>query len=110
MQWILGGGIPEAANQTAAPLWMELGPPVPALLALAIRFAVIPKLGQPSQLLPALIIGTALAEATGLLGMLLVDEAYGRTRLIHLAISLVTIALFAPTYFGKTRDSGPYQR
>lgn len=83
---------------------------VPALLALVVRFLVLPRVHGPEKKLPVMLVGLALAEATGILGLFLVAREYPATKLTHFASAILTIVLFAPYYMKPGTNADPYTR
>ncbi len=55
-----------------------------------------------------MIVGLALAETTGFLGIFLVDKAYGSTQLTFFVLSVLTILTLAPIYLKKNPDPNPF--
>ncbi len=98
IQFFVGGGIPKGADQGDPPaLFLGIAGAL-ALAALAIRFTVIPKIKTMSKLLPAMIIGLALSEAVGFVGIFLVGKEFPTTRLSLFVLALCCIASLAPVY------------
>jgi hypothetical protein len=77
-----------------------------ALASLAIRFTVIPKIETVAKLLPAMVIGLALSEAVGFVGIFLVGKEFPTTRLGLFILALCCIASLAPVYAKAVIDSG----
>ena len=98
MQFLIAGGLPSGVNESAPPAFQQYVPMVPAFLALVVRFLVIPRVATAQGKLPVMLIGLALAEATGILGIFLVDKAYGSTQLTCLVVSVLAILALAPIY------------
>lgn len=69
----------------------------PTAICLFIRFMVIPKIRHMAQMLPAMIVGVAIAESISFFGYFLFP-AYQNP---FFAISLVLVIIFAPTYATK---------
>ena len=110
IQWFAGGGFPTGVDTSEPPAILRFAPALPALLALIVRFLVIPRLQRVEAQLPAMVVGLALAEGTGIVSMFLVDDAYGKTQLIHLILSVLAILMMAPVFIGKKREASPYLR
>jgi hypothetical protein len=98
IQFFVGGGIPQGADQGEPPSLFLVIAGALALAALTIRFTVIPKIKTASKLLPAMIIGLALSEAVGFVGLFLVGKEFPTTRLGLFVLALCCIASFAPVY------------
>lgn len=98
IQFIAGGGIPKGEDQGNPPvLYLSIATGL-ALVALAIRFLLIPRIEEPVRKLPAMIIGLALSEGIGLLGMFLIGKEFPATRLALFVTAIACIASFAPFY------------
>lgn len=98
IQLFVGGGFPSEIDHGKPSALQQYLPAVPALLALVGRVLVIPRISTSQNKLTAMVIGLALAEATGLLGIFLVDKEYGSTKLAHFVLSILVILTMAPVY------------
>lgn len=101
IQFFVGGGIPKGADQGDPPTLFLVIAGALALAALAIRFTVIPKIETVAKLMPAMIIGLALSEAVGFVGIFLVGKEFPTTRLGLFVLALCCIASLAPVYAKK---------
>ncbi|MGL4399632.1 MAG: hypothetical protein ACRCXD_07165 [Luteolibacter sp.] len=101
IQFFVGGGIPKGVDQGDPPTLFLVIAGVLALAALTIRFTVIPKIKTAPKLLPAMIIGLALSEAVGFVGIFLVGKEFPTTRLGLFVLALCCIASLAPVYVKK---------
>jgi hypothetical protein len=108
IQFIIGGGFPSGINDGDPPALQQYLPAAPAFLALVVRFLVIPRISTPQKKLPVMIVGLALAEATGLLGIFLVDKAYGSTQLTFFVLSVLAILTMAPVYLKNNPNPNPF--
>jgi hypothetical protein len=77
-----------------------------ALAALAIRFSWIPQIKSLPKMLPAMIIGLALSEAIGMVGMFLVGKEFPATQQVMLGTALGCIISFAPVYAKPRGEDG----
>lgn len=98
VQFFVGGGIPNGEDQGNAPVWVMAVAGCLALVALAIRFTLIPRLTSFQKLLPAMIVGLAFSEAIGFLGMFVLGEEFPATRLSLFVLSICCIVSLAPLY------------
>lgn len=98
IQFFVGGGIPKGADQGDPPTLSLAIAGALAFASLAIRYMVIPKIRTVSKLLPAMIIGLALAEAVGFVGIFLVGKEFPSTRLGLFVLALCCIISLAPVY------------
>jgi len=80
-----------------------------AAASLIVRFAVIPKLKELQQKLPAMIIGLALAEGVGIIGIFVVSHQDDATRLFLLGVSIVCIVISAPIYAKLPSGGSPFR-
>ena len=97
--FVLGDGFPKgdnAAEPMASWLWMLCV--VPVVLALVVRWWVIPRLKQQRQMLVALIIGLALSEAPILFELFLIGATYPQNQIAVLMIAVFSLIQFAPIY------------
>ncbi len=104
IQFLVGGGIPKGEDLGNPPsLFVAIAGGL-ALAALVVRFVVIPKIKSVAKMLPAMIIGLALAEAVGLVGMFLIGREFPTTRLSLFVLSLSCIVSLAPIYAKPRRE------
>jgi drug/metabolite transporter (DMT)-like permease len=108
IQFFVGGGIPKGADQGNPPGWVLAAAGGLALAALAIRFTVIPKIQPVPRKLPLMIIGLALSEAIGFLGMFLVGKEFPTTRLSLLVLAIACIVSLAPVYAKERAENGRF--
>ncbi len=101
IQFFVGGGIPKGADQGDPPAVILMIAGGLALAALAVRFTVIPKIKALSKLLAAMVIGLALSEAVGFVGIFLVGKEFPTTRLSLFVLALCCIVSLAPVYAKK---------
>lgn len=97
IQFVISGGVP-SGEQTEDPSMVFV------LLCMAgvfagtlVRWVMIPRLQTIGKQLPAMIVGLALCEASGLLQMFLLSGFPDTQKLIFF-LALLGIAQFAPTY------------
>jgi hypothetical protein len=97
--FVLGDGFPSGENAPdpmASWLWgLCIAPLVVATL---VRWLVIPKLKQQSQMLIALIVGLALSEAAIFFELFLIGSDYPQNQIAVLMISVFCLIQFAPIY------------
>ncbi len=106
IQFFVGGGIPKGEDLGDPPaLFVAIAGGL-ALGALVVRFVVIPKIKSVPKMLPAMIIGLALAEAVGLVGMFLIGKEFPTTRLSLFVLSLSCIVSLAPIYAKPRQKDG----
>lgn len=98
IQFAIGGGIPTGSDSGDAPSLPLILAIVPAIASFAIRFILIPKASELVKLLPLMIIGLALAESVGLLGLFLMPAEFPHTKLVLFATSVFCILVYAPVY------------
>lgn len=98
MLFLAAGGIPKGSNVGEPPTWIVGACAALVVAAIAIRFLVIPKIKQLSQLLPAMIVGMAFAEATGIIAMFVLGKEFPETRMTLFLTSVFTVLIFAPSY------------
>ncbi len=104
IQLFAAGGIPKGENEGDAPAIFVMLAGALALGAMAIRFLVIPRLGTVEKLMPAMIIGLALADGVGMTGMFLVGREFPETRLALFVVSVSAVVAFAPIYVTALRE------
>lgn len=98
LQFFAAGGIPKGDNEGDAPMAIILIAGALALVSVVVRFVIIPKIGTLEKLLPAMIVGLALAESVGIIGMFLIGKEFPETRLALFVASVSAVAAFAPVY------------
>lgn len=106
IQFFVGGGIPKGEDLGDPPILFVTIAGGLALAALAIRFVVIPKIKSVPTMLQAMIIGLALAEAVGLVGMFLIGREFPATRLSLFVLALCCIVSLAPIYAKPRKEEG----
>jgi len=109
MQFLVGGGVPKKSGQAEEPLLFPLIASGAAAASLFVRFVLIPKHTELSKKLPLMLVGLALAESIGILGMLVVPSDLGQTRLFMLGLSIVCVVLSAPTYAKNSIGGSPFR-
>ena len=97
--FVLGDGFQSGEN-VAEPMasWLWGLCVVPIVLATAVRWWVIPKLKQQSQMLIALIVGLALTEAPIFFELFLIGSEYPQNQIVVLMLSVFSLIQFAPIY------------
>lgn len=108
LQFFVGGGIPKGTDQGQAPLWVLVAAGGLALVALAIRFTVIPRIASVAKKLPAMIVGLAFSEGIGFLGMFALGKEFPATQLVLLVMAICCIVSFAPVYAKVKADDGRF--
>lgn len=108
IQFFVGGGIPTGEDQGNPPVWAVAVATVLALAALAIRFTLIPQIKTVSKMLPAMIVGLALSEAVGFVGMFGVGREFPKTQLVMLVVAVSCIVCLAPVYAKERQQDGRY--
>jgi CDP-diglyceride synthetase len=98
MLFLVAGGIPKGANQGPPPTWIVGACAALVVVAVAIRFLLIPKIKQIAQLLPAMIVGMAFAEAVGIFAIFLLGKEFPETRMSLFLTSAFTVLIYAPSY------------
>jgi hypothetical protein len=98
LQFFIGGGLPKGSDQGSPPLWVLAAAGTLALLALAIRFRVIPKIAEVQQRLPAMIAGLAVSEGISLLGVFALGKEFPATQVVFFVMAVFCIMTFAPIY------------
>lgn len=106
IQFFVGGGIPQGEDQGNPPAVFLAVAGSLALAAMTIRFVAIPKIKTVPKMLPAMIIGLALSEAVGFVGMFAVGKEFPMTRLSLFALALCCIVSLAPVYVKPREEDG----
>ena len=101
LQFFIGGGIPTGDQIENPPTVMSLICIAGVAIGTLIRWLVIPKLNDNLKLLPAMIVGLALCESSGLLQMFLLGKEYPDTQKLIFVLAVLGVVQFAPTYFKK---------
>ena len=108
IQFFVGGGIPKGADQGNPPVWVLAAAGALALAALAIRFTIIPKIQSVPKKMPLMIVGLALSEGIGFLGMFAMGKEFPTTRLSLLVLAIACIVSLAPVYAKERSDNGRF--
>ena len=98
MQFLAAGGFPSGKNEGEAPLWVVAVPAVLLVVAVAVRFLLIPRISNLPALMPVMIVGLALSEGVGILGMFAVGESLPQTRMALFVTSVCAVVMYAPIY------------
>ena len=105
IQFFVGGGIPKGSDQGGPPMLFLAIAGGMALAVLVIRFLWIPRIKLVPLKLPAMIVGLALSDGIGLLGIFALDRGFQATKLILMLISIGCIISLAPVYaMSRTED------
>ena len=94
----VGGGIPSGENDGHARLWVVLLAGAAAVIAMSIRFLLIPQVTSITKLLPVMIVGLAISELIGIVGIFVVPLELPQTRLALFVTSISCVIAFAPVY------------
>ena len=108
LQFFIGGGVPSGSPQGDGPLLIPVIAFGMAVVAVFVRFGVLPRIKELEKKLPLMIVGLALSEGVGILGMLAVPAPFGATKLLLLAVSLICIILQAPVYAKPPGGGNPF--
>jgi hypothetical protein len=99
LQAFLGGGVPNGRNAPGAQMpivvWVCLTEVMGAAL---VRWLVMPRFAALPQKFVWMVIGLALAEGAGILGMFLLPRDQPETRLVIFLLSLFGVLQFVPLY------------
>ena len=98
LQFFAAGGFPSGSNERDAPLWSVAVPAALLVVAMMIRFIIIPKITNIVALLPAMVVGLALSEGVGILGMFALGKEFPETRMALFVTSVCAVVVFAPVY------------
>ncbi len=98
LQFFAAGGFPTGENQSAAPVGLIAAAAGLVVASIAIRFLWIPKINDATKLLTAMIIGLALAEGGGFIGMFGVERDLPETRMALFVSAVSAVLAFAPVY------------
>ena len=109
MQFILGGGIPAGSGQEKEPVIWQVVALGAATVALIVRFIIIPRLEGLQKKLPAMLIGLAVSEGIGIIGMFAIPQEHASTRLFMLGTAIVCIVLSAPVYAKFPGSGSPFR-
>lgn len=102
--FIVGGGIPEGDNQGKPPTLIIAMAALLAVISVAIRFLVIPKIKELEKLLPLMLLGMAFAESIGIIGIFVVAKELPETRLALFVTSVSAMLAYAPFYVHAALD------
>lgn len=75
---------------------------------MVLRWVVIPRLGSILTQFPIMIVGLALCEACGILGMFAVPSNHTDERLLLVGVALATLILSAPVYTLRRKAASPF--
>lgn len=98
LQFVVAGGFPSGSNAGEVPVWSVAVPAGLLVVAVAIRFLVIPRISDINSLLVAMVVGLALSEGIGIMGMFAVGKAFPETRMALFIVSVCAVVMYAPIY------------
>jgi hypothetical protein len=99
MQVFLGGGVPTGRNAPDAPMPVIVWVCVAEVMAAAlIRWLVLPRFAELPRKFVWMVVGLALAEGAGILGMFLLPRDQPETRLVIFLLSFFGVLQFVPLY------------
>lgn len=96
--FLAAGGIPRGENVGEPPTVLVVAAGVAAAASMGIRFLLLPRITDPAKLLPVMIVGLALAEGVGILGMFAVGRDFPETRIALFLASVSAVVVYAPFY------------
>jgi hypothetical protein len=100
----LNGGFPKGQN-VGEPATLIVGIcTVAVVIAMGIRFLVIPKIQSITQLLPAMLIGLALCEGVGIISIVAVPKTLPQTQLALITAAISTMLVYAPVYVSRKNE------
>ncbi len=102
--FFLNGGFPQGKNVGEPPALIIGICAVAVVISIANRFLVIPKLKSPTQLLPAMLIGLALCEGVGIIGIIAIPKTLPQTQLALITAAISTMLVYAPVYVNKFKN------
>jgi CDP-diglyceride synthetase len=98
MLFFAAGGVPKGSNEGDGPVGTIGLAALLAVLSIGFRFLLIPRIKDPVKLLPVMILGLAMAEAIGIIGMFVVGREFPETRIALFVTSVSAVTVFAPVY------------
>ncbi len=108
IQFMVGGGIPKGEDQGRPPTQMLAIAAGLGLVALSIRFLWIPRIDAVVRKLPAMIVGLALSEAIGFVGIFGVGKEFPATRQALFVAAVACIVSLAPVYAKPRVENGRF--
>lgn len=108
IQFMVGGGIPKGEDHGNPPMMFLAIAGGLAFTALAIRFLVIPKIDAIVRKLPAMIVGLALSEGIGFVGLFGVGKEFPATQQAMFVTAIACILSFAPIYAKPRAENGRF--
>lgn len=99
LQFVLGGGVPAGRNAAGAKIptviFVAAGE---VLLATLVRWFVLPRFVELHKKFVWMVVGVALSEGAGILGIFLIPRDQPETRLLVFLLSLMSVLQFVPLY------------
>lgn len=105
IQFVVGGGFPTGENEEAVPSSLLLAALAGVSISVVVRWLILPKVTKMESLLPVMIVGLALAESSGILGIFLIGPKFPETQQLVLLLSLAGIIQFIPLYLSKFKEN-----
>ena len=107
-QFLAGGGIPKGSDEGSPPVLFLVLAGGLALAALAVRYVLIPQIKLVPRKLTAMIVGLALSEAIGMIGMFVVGKEFPATQQLFFVAAIGCIVSFAPVYAKPREENGRF--
>jgi hypothetical protein len=110
VQFFVGGGIPSGPDKGAPPTTMLMICAGALLASLIVRFVILPSRKTLEQQLPLMLVGLALAEGCGFLGIFAIPSAFPQTKLWLFIAAVVGVVSHAPVYVKRESPGDRYQK
>lgn len=104
LQVFAAGGLPQGPDKGNPPLHILAISFSGFFFSFIVRWAVVPKVKKHETMMTVMILGLALAECTGLLGMFFIDSDFPGAKMVAFFCAIIGIVQFAPTYFPKNDE------
>ncbi len=104
LQFFAAGGIPSGPDKGSPPFAFLAMTFSGFILSCLIRWFVLPRQKTNQALMTTMIIGLALSEGTGILGMFFLSSDYPSAKLAAFICATIGIVLFAPIYALKETE------
>jgi hypothetical protein len=99
--FFIGGGWPTGADEGEISLPLLAFILSGAAVSTVVRWAILPRMTTPESLMKFFVIGMALAEATALFGIFLIDDQFPVSKQVAYIASLLGMLQFIPTFANR---------
>jgi len=107
LPFLVFGGLPSGSDKGTPSAVIYVLTFAGFIVSVLIRCFVLPKKKSDEQLLTTMVIGMAMAEGTGILGLAGTGRDYVSIQIAAYTCSIIGVLLFIPTYYPAEKKKAP---